>query len=68
MQKHLRYSLTILYSATTPSRTSDEDRKLIEFMYTFSFVEFEIIRNKILNLRSADEDGIAVKMIKYAET
>ena len=58
--------LGTLYSSSNPLTTTEEDTKAIRSIPEFSLDELEAALKGIANLRSADEDGIVVEMIKYA--
>ena len=46
--------------------TTDDDKNIIQSISIFSLEELERALKGMSNLRSADEDGIVVAMIKYA--
>ena len=58
--------LGTLYSSSNPLTTTEEDTKAIRSIPEFSLDELEAALKGMTNLRSADEDGIVVEMIKYA--
>ena len=55
-----------LFSLSNPLPPNDEDKTLIRYIPQLSLPELEIALKGIANLRSADEEGIVVEMIKYA--
>ena len=58
--------LGTLFSSSGLLTTIDEDKKMIQFIPMFTLDELERALKAMSNLRSADEDGIVVEMIKYA--
>ena len=58
----------ILYSSTNPLTITDEDKKMIQSIPIFSLQELDSTLKAMSNLRSTDEDGLVVEMIKYANT
>ena len=58
--------LGTLFSSSSLLTTIDEDKKMIQYIPMFTLDELERALKAMSNLRSADEDGIVVEMIKYA--
>ena len=58
--------LGTLYSSANPLAITDEDKKMIQSIFIFSLQEFDSALKTMSNLRSTDEDGMVVEMIKYA--
>ena len=58
--------LGTLYSSANPLAITDEDKKMIQSIPIFSLQELDSTLKTMSNLRSTDEDGMVVEMIKYA--
>ena len=58
--------LGYLFSSPNPLLPNDADKMMIRFIQSFTLEELETVLKGMKNLKSADDEGIVIEMIKYA--
>ena len=55
-----------LFSSRNPLLPNDADKMMIRSIQSFTLEELETVLKGMKNLKSADDEGIVIEMIKYA--